>query len=44
VVPEANVVIALQSARPHADRDADWWLQFAMYSALVEAVSDTGGG
>lgn len=42
VVPQANVVIALHSARPHADRDADWWLQFAMYSALVEAVRDAG--
>ena len=41
VVPQANVVIALHSARPHADRDADWWLQFAMYSALVEAVQGT---
>jgi len=40
VVPQANVVIALHSARPHADRDDDWWLQFAMYKALVEAVRE----
>jgi CubicO group peptidase (beta-lactamase class C family) len=38
VVPAANMVIALHSARPHADRDQDWWLQFAMYAALVGAV------
>ena len=40
VVPQANTVIALQSARPNASGDEDWWIQFAMYKALVDAVKD----
>ncbi|MGI9262592.1 MAG: serine hydrolase domain-containing protein [Woeseiaceae bacterium] len=35
---EQNVVIALHSARPVADDDADWALQDALYAALTDAL------
>jgi CubicO group peptidase (beta-lactamase class C family) len=36
--PAENLVIALHSARPHADRDEEWALQFAMFKAITEAL------
>jgi len=36
--PAENLVIALHSARPHADRDEEWALQFAMFRAITEAL------
>ena len=42
ILPEQNLVIALQSARPHASRDEDWALQFALFNALVQAVAEDG--
>jgi CubicO group peptidase (beta-lactamase class C family) len=40
VAPEACVVIALKCARPDASRDADWWLHFAMFHAIVAALQE----
>lgn len=38
--PAANVIIAQHSARPDADRDADWALQDAMFEAIVRALGE----
>lgn len=36
--PDNQLVIALQSAREHADRSADWELQDALYEAVTEVL------
>ena len=41
VNPEANVVVAIHSARPDADRNLDWAWQSAMYAAITDAVGST---
>lgn len=36
--PGENLVIALHSARPDADKDEDWALQAALFQAIAEAL------
>jgi CubicO group peptidase (beta-lactamase class C family) len=36
--PGENLVIALHSARPDADKDEDWELQAALFEAIAEAL------
>ena len=38
--PQEKVVIALHSARAIASKDSDWALQYALYTALTEALRD----
>jgi CubicO group peptidase (beta-lactamase class C family) len=40
--PNENLVIALHSARPDANKDPDWTLQAAMYEAIAEALRQPG--